>query len=119
MFRIPSDAASLEHELEVFGCTHAEVGAMLMERWKLPVQLINGVRHHHDLQSAEGFERIAACVNLGNLVSHGQLRPQIYQGAEFKAGLELLELSHDNLNRWSERLRDHQGLLAGMNRLPV
>jgi putative nucleotidyltransferase with HDIG domain len=119
LFRAPSDAASLGQEQNVFGCDHAEVGAMLMERWKLPAQLVVGVRHHHDPKSAEGFERIAACVSLGNLFSHGQLHPQILQGAEFKALLERLELSEDNLKRWGERLRDHQGLVSGMSRLPV
>jgi putative nucleotidyltransferase with HDIG domain len=118
-FRAPSDAASLEQEQLVFGCDHAEVGGMLMERWKLPAQLVVGVRYHHDTKSAAGFQAIAACVALGNLLSHGQLRPQIFQGAEFKALLALLELSEDNLKRWSERYRDHQGLVSGMSRLPI
>jgi putative nucleotidyltransferase with HDIG domain len=119
IFCAPSDAASLANEMQVFGCDHAEVGATLMERWKLPAQLIAGVRHHHDPKAAQGFAHLAACVALGNLVSHGQERPHIFEGAEFKATLEMLNLSADHLKRWSERLRDHQGLVSGMSRLPV
>ena len=55
LFRQPSDAASTEHELAVFGCTHADVGATLLERWKLPAQLALSVRHHHHPKSAQGF----------------------------------------------------------------
>jgi len=33
--------------------------------------------------------------------------------------MKLLDLSLDHLKRWSERLRDHQGLLSGMSRLPI
>ena len=119
MFRKLSDAAAIEREKKVFGCTHPEVGAALLERWKLPAQLVVGVRHHHDPNSAQGFERIAACVALGNLVTHSQDQPKLAESAEFKAALAQLELSPDHLKRWSERLRDHQGLVSGMSRLPI
>lgn len=119
LFRQPSDAASVNRETAVFGCTHAEVGATLLERWKLPAQIVFSVRHHHQPKAAQGFERIAACVCLGNLVSHSQQQPQIVERDEFKAALDLLDLSADNLKRWSERLRDHQGLVSGMSRLPI
>jgi putative nucleotidyltransferase with HDIG domain len=119
MFRNPSDAATVARETTIFDCTHPEVGAALLERWKLPAQLVIGVRCHHDPKSAQGFERIAACVCLGNLVSHSQKHPQIVESAEFKAVLAMLDLSADHLKRWSERLRDHQRLVSGMSRLPL
>ena len=119
LFRGPSDAASVEREKTVFGCTHPEVGAALLERWKLPAQLAVAVRHHHDPKAAQGFERIAACVTLGNLVSHSEEHPQIVERAEFKEALDLLNLSADHLKRWAERLRDHQTLVSGMSRLPL
>ena len=119
LFRQPSDAASLEREKAVFGFTHPEVGAALLERWKLPAQLAVAVRYHHEPKAAQGFERLAACVNLGNLISHAQEHPQILERAEFQEALALLNLSTDNLKRWSERLRDVQGLVAGMSRLPL
>jgi putative nucleotidyltransferase with HDIG domain len=119
LFRAPSDAASLAHEITVFDCTHPEVGAALLEQWKLPVQLVVAVRYHHDPQAAQGFERIAACVALGNLVSHSQEHPKIIESVEFQAALALLNLTADHLPRWSERLRDHQSLVSGMSRLPI
>lgn len=41
--RIPLHAA----ELELFGTTHAEVGAALLARWGLPTIIVEAVAHHH------------------------------------------------------------------------
>jgi putative nucleotidyltransferase with HDIG domain len=119
LFRAPSDAASLAREKAAFGGTHSEVGAALLERWKLPAQLAVAVRHHHEPQAAQGFERIAACVTLGNLVTHSEEHPQILERAEFKEALALLDLTPDYMKRWAERLRDHQSLVSGLSRLPL
>src|SRR5262249_52723291 len=54
LFAHSSDTASLAKENEIFGCTHAEVGAALLERWKLPAQIVVGVRHHHEPKAAPG-----------------------------------------------------------------
>jgi HD-like signal output (HDOD) protein/CheY-like chemotaxis protein len=35
------------HELEKFGCTHAQVGAYLISIWGLPVPLVRAVAFHH------------------------------------------------------------------------
>jgi putative nucleotidyltransferase with HDIG domain len=118
-FHQPSDAASVAREKEIFGCTHAELGAALLERWKLPIQIVVAVRHHHEPKEAESLRDLAACVLLGDLVTHGLDRPQVLQRPDFKETMGLLDLSPDLLKRWSERLRDHQGLLAGMSRLPL
>jgi HD-like signal output (HDOD) protein len=34
----------------IFGCDHAEVGGLLLKRWKLPVSLEVAVRYHHEPQ---------------------------------------------------------------------
>ena len=38
---------AVELEKSAYGFTHAEVGACLMETWKLPEALVQGVRFHH------------------------------------------------------------------------
>ena len=119
LYRGPSDAASLERERTILGCDHAEVGAALLERWKLPVQLSGAVRGHHAPKSAKGFERLAGCVAVGDWLTHSQDRPKILELPEFKETLALLDLSTDHLARWNERLRDHQNLISGMSRLPL
>jgi putative nucleotidyltransferase with HDIG domain len=79
IFHAPSDAASLAREEEIFDCTHAEVGAVLLERWKLPTQIVIGVRHHHEPKAAPGFQRITACITLADFVTHSREHPGIIE----------------------------------------
>jgi len=37
-----------EVEKELFGFTHADIGAALLERWNLPSDIVHVVKHHHD-----------------------------------------------------------------------
>jgi len=37
-------------EREVFGIDHAETGGMLAEHWNLPTQVVEAIRHHHDVE---------------------------------------------------------------------
>ena len=118
-FYQPTDAASTEREIIQFGCTHAEVGAALLEKWKLPAQLAISVRHHHDPAAALGFAPIAACVNLGNQAAHSELHPKIVETPEFKASLDLLKLDTGEFKRWQEKFRASRELIESMSKLPL
>lgn len=43
-----SEDAPLEHELTCMGFTHADLGAMILERWAFGESSIRAVRFHHD-----------------------------------------------------------------------
>ncbi len=116
---LPTTAAATEREVMLFGFTHAEVGAALLEKWKLPAQLALGVRHHHDPAAAQGFAPIAACVSLGNQVTHSELHPKILESAECKASLELLKLDAGDIKLWQTRFRDSRELIESMSKLPL
>jgi len=118
-FYLPTTPASVERETLLFGCTHAEVGAALLEKWKLPAQLAISVRHHHDPSAAHGFALIAACVSLGNQVTHSELHPKIVDSPEFKAALALLKLEVGDMKRWQEKFRDSRELIESMSKLPL
>ena len=54
-------------EQQRLGIQHAEVGARLMEQWKLPLAIVEGIRWHHspldvfeELRSTENFSILAA-----------------------------------------------------------
>jgi putative nucleotidyltransferase with HDIG domain len=115
----PTDMGSLGREVEVYGCTHAQVGAALLEDWKLPAPTVAAVRYSHAAAEAPGFARIAACVALGNLVAHSYDQPRVLERADFKQLLDSLGLAKDLLGRWGERYRDHQALVTGMSHLPI
>lgn len=116
---IPHNAAVAEREKSLFGCSHAEVGAVLLERWKLPAPIIAGVRGHHDPKSVMGFKTIAACVTLGNFMAYSADFPKVVESDDFKTAMEILGLGKDQVSRWREKLRNQQGLIDGMSKLPV
>lgn len=119
LFLEASDASSLARERQIFGCHHAEVGGGLLEDWKLPAPTVAAVWYSHEPPGAGEFEPLATCVGLGNLVAHGQERPQVLQQPEFSRWLDSLKLSPDLLGRWNERYRDHQNLVTGLSHLPL
>lgn len=67
---IAAGHAREDAEIDVLGFTHAEVGAVLLERWNLPASLVMPVRYHHRFDEAPDFAREAALVHLGSVVSH-------------------------------------------------
>lgn len=55
-------------ELEAFELTHAEIGAMLTNRWRLPDDLVVPVRYHENASAApKEHATIARAVALGNI----------------------------------------------------
>jgi putative nucleotidyltransferase with HDIG domain len=76
------------HEQAVMGIDHAELGALVAEKWKLPADLIQAIREHHRL--VEDTEAVADAgpttlgVCFGNLAAHyleAQLSAEAEQGA--------------------------------------
>lgn len=57
-------------EQELLGFTHAELGAALLERWRLPPSLTQPVRYHHAFADAADYAKEAALLHLGSRVSH-------------------------------------------------
>jgi two-component system, cell cycle response regulator len=55
-------------ERDALGFDHAEVGAALAERWRLPPALVSSIRHHH-LVDAAGTNPMARVAALGSHVA--------------------------------------------------
>ncbi|MDD3312101.1 HDOD domain-containing protein [Pseudodesulfovibrio sp.] len=56
-------------EDEVLGVNHAEVGALLLEKWKLPQPLVNVVRHHLRPEEAPEPDLVLDLVHIGNVLA--------------------------------------------------
>ncbi len=54
-------------ENKVLGFNHAEVGKLLVEKWNLPVKLVQVIAHHHQPQNAGNFALEAAIVHLADI----------------------------------------------------
>ena len=62
---------ALYHAEEItFGFDHGEVGARLLTRWGVPEQVSVPVLCHHQVHWSEPQARLAAIVNLANLMAH-------------------------------------------------
>jgi len=107
-------------EKEIFGFDHAEVGARLLARWSLPPNIVAAVLHHHRLEGAGEFERLAAIVQLSNLIAHGTAEkltgePKGLQAAT--APLLALQLTPEGVNVLLPPMRE--GLERAKNLMPA
>ena len=51
-------------ERRVLGIDHAEVGAVLLDEWNLPENIVDGVRHHHSPLDCEDDPFVASVVHV-------------------------------------------------------
>jgi putative nucleotidyltransferase with HDIG domain len=113
----PSEDIALNHEKELCGFNHAEVGMALMQRWGLPEKLVVAVSHHHHPTGEHGFEPLAACVELGDLFTHGQTDRRVLATPQFMSRLTALELNPQAMQSWFKKLQKNQPFIDGMSQL--
>jgi putative nucleotidyltransferase with HDIG domain len=106
-------------EKELFGFDHAEVGARLLARWNLPPNIVAAVLHHHHLEGAGEFERLAAIVQLANLIAHGTAEKLVGDLKGLQAATEtllVLHLTPEGVTTLLPPMRD--GLARAKNLMP-
>ena len=84
-----------EAELEVFGSSHAEVGAYLLGLWGLPNPVVEAVAFHHQPVDGPGSSfSLVIAVHVANLLDHefsGQAGPVRPQDLEYLTTVGLAE----------------------------
>ncbi|MHC4872661.1 MAG: HDOD domain-containing protein [Planctomycetota bacterium] len=55
-----------EAEEEMLGFNHAEIGAMLLEKWNVPDDIVRAVRYHHTPDEIEGGDSITDIVHVAD-----------------------------------------------------
>jgi HD-like signal output (HDOD) protein/CheY-like chemotaxis protein len=71
--RVQGGETLLDVELDVFGVTHADVGARLLAIWGLPTAIVDVVQYHHDPGSApEASRALASIVHVADAIVHGE-----------------------------------------------
>jgi HD-like signal output (HDOD) protein len=69
--RESKDLSAKAAELEVFGATHAQVGACLLAGWGLPLAILEALAWHHEPgHSPEGKFSIVGAVHVANALAH-------------------------------------------------
>ncbi len=68
---VPGGMSQEEAETEVFGVTHAQVGAWLAEKWSLPPVLVEAIQYHDAPQNCPAERpELPLLVFLGNHLAH-------------------------------------------------
>ena len=114
-----------EAERDEFGFDHAELGAMVAEKWKLPRRLVQAIRHHHadpedypELAPDEG--RLVALTSVVTLcctrLGHGRREPIDSIDVASLPAWSYLELTPDDvepvLEVVSEEAKNAEGLFS-------
>jgi putative nucleotidyltransferase with HDIG domain len=55
-------------ERRIFGISHEEAGALLLEKWNLPEELVQIVRWHHQPNRKEGDQRVIDLVHIADIL---------------------------------------------------
>lgn len=85
-------------EREVFGLDHADVTAELLTRWKLPPEVIEPIRHHHEperlagrpkpiIDRAELLRFVELLIQLDDVTEHPVLLAEVLAAAEARYNL--------------------------------
>ncbi len=61
-----------DYETQQLGMSHAEAGALVLDAWKFPVELVEAVRWHHDPMSAGEYAAPATMVHLADILSYSE-----------------------------------------------
>jgi putative nucleotidyltransferase with HDIG domain len=102
-------ASCTERERVTYGFTHADVGACLMETWKLPAQLVQSVRFHHRPAGGGSAVKTAAAICVGNALAHHFEHPAdgLAANSELQAALQLLTLGERHLELYDEQMQEN------------
>ena len=63
------ETSLLQAEKSVIGCDHAEVGACLLQQWRIPEIIVEAVAHHHQ-PNLDGSGSLSALVHVADVVAH-------------------------------------------------
>mgnify|MGYP000901839201 CR=1 FL=1 len=102
-------------EMEVFGTSHAEIGALLAEQWRFPALYVDVILHHHDAD-IHGMSPLThliyiadqICLSVGFCCKYDQ--PQQRESEVY--GLDLMEIEKQLRDVEGMRLHDFRETLA-------
>ena len=110
-------------ETEIYGATHAEIGAWLLERWNFPPQLVEAVKLHHNPESASVNKKLSTILYYAEFLAQRQnfspftIESNIDYSPEFLQELGFSELSNiediyeDNKDKFEKELEKIKLLL--------
>ena len=102
-------------EKEVLGTDHAEIGALILHKWRFPPDLIDAVRWHHDPDGAESSNLHTDVVYLANLLCQtdsGGESADVPHGAPNPSVIKHLGVKPDQYAAFAEKARSWMDKLS-------
>jgi HD-like signal output (HDOD) protein len=93
-------------EKEVLGTDHAEIGALILTKWRLPENLINAVRWHHYPEGVENSDLLPEIVYLANLLCQPKSNHESAEGKQIKpysSVLNRLSINSEQYKAFAEK----------------
>ena len=81
-----------EIEREAFSVDHADLGAMLGERWQLPQPIVNAIKHHHSPQESTQSDNLVNSLFVANQIAK--------LNEEVDTGVSIVEEIPESLGSW-------------------
>lgn len=109
----------LEAEVATLGADHAEIGAELLDNWRLPGPIVEAVRHHHAPGKARPG-KLAAAIHVANAVAHQVGDSPGWHGFAFTfdpSALATLRINAKDLEKLTGQVID-LGAAAGVKKNP-
>lgn len=96
------------HSLEkkVFGLNHADVGSMLLKRWKIPEHIIGRIKYHHSQEPPPKYVREVAVIEVANCLCHKKALGLSCDPEISMSATNQLRIKEDDLIRLGEKLEE-------------
>lgn len=98
----------LEAERDTLGTDHAAVGAALLELWRVPAEITEGVANHHQ-PACDPKPKLSALVHLANALAHAVADPEQWAAPDARvsdAALDGLGVSRPRLEELIAGVRE-------------
>ena len=96
-------------ERELFGITHSEIAAILLERWDFPEDIVISINFHHSPSRAPKYRELTSVIHLSDLVSTAclyDLDVNDYETTVDEFSLKTLKIKYYDLKELIDLMRE-------------
>ena len=91
----------------IAGVDHAEIGAMIAEKWNFPEQIIGVIRYHHEPGEApEDIRNLCSVVYIADMIIHYQNEEIDFEDIDFDVLSRLKLTDKDNFIKLSDAIKE-------------
>ena len=95
----------IEHERAAMGTDHCEIGGLLVEDWNLPVDVVDGVRYHHDMEKEAVPSSVLGIIQIAHYLVL-KLDYTAIPGMEAELPGGLIAYFRENIKEFKSLIRD-------------